>query len=537
MRKVITIFLLITLLLLSGCGKETAGKKKVQTSGKPASSSETAGDAGEAESEVSEEPESYDEPADDETSVEASLKGTVSVIDRNTGKNVSTASVLYDTQSGGYDKEAALLRKAISNSESKYSIKGTTYYISPDGDDFNEGTSPEKAWKTTDALVLNSYILKPGDAVLFKRGYVYRANSTVSLKTGVTYGAYGKGDKPVISGSVRDYADSSLWEPSTKNNIWKMEFQQKDAGIIVFNGGKSYGMKKSGLASMKQNGDFYHNVDEKTLYFYSDNGNPGKTYESMEIGTNQFLFTMNNRVNGVTVDNLSFRYTGAHAIDGFENNYDITVKNCEFAWIGGSMQNTIVRYGNAIQFWDSCWDIRIENNWIYQVYDAGITFQYKGTKAESGRYHDITFSDNLIEYCTYGIEIFTEPDTGLMKNITFDSNVIRFSGYGFGSQRPNSINDAHICAWNKYYGNNMQNFVIKNNIFDCSSSQIVDWASDTAAHTGLSVSGNTFYQKRFKSNPVMHFGLAGYKYATNQKQLEEAIAVFDPNPKLVKWIG
>lgn len=536
MRKTIAIMLVLICLTLSGCGEKSPQKGK-DSSGKPASSA--TGTADDTKSDIESEASSDDDTWSlrDDSSGEGFLKGTVSVIDPNADKNKSAPTVIYDTQTGGYDKEAALLRKAICDSVSEYSNTGVTYYISPKGDDFNDGTSPETAWETIDALVLNSYLIQPGDAVLFERGCIYRANSTVSLKTGVTYGAYGKGNKPVINGSARDYADGILWEPSKKKNIWKTEFAQKDAGLIVFNGGRSYGIKKSGLASMKQNGDFYHNTDEKILYLYSDNGNPGKIYESMEVGTNQFLFTMNNRVNGVTIDNLCFRYTGAHAIDGFENNYDITIKNCEFGWIGGSMQNTVVRYGNAIQFWDSCWDIRVENNWIYQAYDAGMTFQYKGEKEGSGKYHDISFSNNLIEYCTYGIEIFTEHDTGLLKNITFDSNVIRFSGHGFGSQRPNSINDSHICAWNKYYGSNMQNFVIKNNIFDCSSSQIIDWASDTAAHTGLTVSGNTFYQKAFNSNPVMHFGLAGYKYAANQLQLKEAVAVFDPNPKLVKWIG
>ena len=537
MRRTIAVIAIIMCLVLNGCNGKTPPKKDNSSSEKPSSSvtvdsSDSSENTDDTASDNSEEDSM---PEDGDTS--AYLRGTVSVIDSNYGKNGSAATAMYDTQSGGYDSKAAILRKAICSSVTKYSNTGTTYYISPNGDDFNDGTSPENAWETTDALVLNSYRIQAGDAVLFERDHVYRANSTVSLVTGVTYGAYGKGSKPIINGSVRDYADSVIWEPSTKKNIWKTEFAQKDAGLIVFNGGKSYGIKKSGLASMKQNGDFYHNTEEKVLYFYSDKGNPGKMYDSMEIGTNHFLFTMNNRVHDVTIDNLCFRYTGAHAIDGFENNYDITIKNCEFGWIGGSMQNTMVRYGNAIQFWDSCWNIRVENNWIYQAYDAGVTFQYKGTKAGSGKYHDISFSNNLIEYCTYGIEIFTEADTGLMENITFDSNVIRFSSYGFGSQRPNSINDSHICAWNKYYGDNMRSFVIKNNVFDCSSSQIIDWASGALPHKGLTVSGNTFYQKAFNSNPVMHFGTAGYTYAGSQKQLENAVATFDPTPKLVKWIG
>ena len=41
--------------------------------------------------------------------------------------------------------------------------------------------------------------IKAGDAVLLKRGDIFRGN-LVSAKSGVSYGAYGEGDKPCIYG-------------------------------------------------------------------------------------------------------------------------------------------------------------------------------------------------------------------------------------------------------------------------------------------------------------------------------------------------
>ena len=52
-------------------------------------------------------------------------------------------------------------------------------------------------------------LLQSGDAVLFRRGDLFRGN----LKTfsGVIYGAYGEGEKPIISASEENGAVESNW--------------------------------------------------------------------------------------------------------------------------------------------------------------------------------------------------------------------------------------------------------------------------------------------------------------------------------------
>lgn len=548
MRKAVALIILICILLV-GCGEDTKGNQSI--SSKEPSSQST--DNSKIESEDSDKNNDVEEVIDDKNESDENfedmfdeddfeddfgfgntLTGTVDVKrDESIEKPIS---VFKDTVLGGYSKEAAAMRESIRNTVSDYDVEGVTYYISPNGDDFEDGTSPETAWQTLDALLVNNYLIKAGDAVLFERGGVYRENSAINAKSGVVYGAYGKGEKPCIYGSAINYADGKLWESSNKKNIWKMEFPQTDAGIVVFNYGESYGVLKSGLAPMSKNGDFYHNTKDKMFYLYCDKGNPGLVYEDIEIGVNQPLFVLNGGVNDVLIDNICFKYTGNHGITGYQKNYDITITNCELGWIGGSHQNAVTRFGNAIQFWDSCWNINISNNWVYQVYDAGITYQFNGTGGDGGRYHDIVFSNNLVEYCTYSFEVFTNKDTGTMKNITFDSNVMRCAGYGVGSQRPNALNVSHICGWSLYYGNSLKNVSIINNVFDCSTTQAIDWGSASNRPKGFTISNNTFYQTA-NDNPVMNFGTAGHTYAKNQAEFEEAIATFDKEPKLVKWLG
>ena len=114
---------------------------------------------------------------------------------------------------------------------------------------------------------------------------------------------------------------------------------------------------------------------------------------------------------------------------------------------------------------------------------------------------------------------------------------MRFAGFGFGSQRPSRVDESHICGWNAYYGDRVENLRITNNVFDCSTSQIVNWGSGSDTHTGFVVKGNTFYQNSCGKNPVMNFSKIGKIYANNSTELNKAISVFDSSPKLVKWLG
>lgn len=73
-----------------------------------------------------------------------------------------------------------------------------TYYVSNSGNDAYPGMSPDSAWRTLSRI--NSSAVGDGDEVLFRRGDVFRG--TVTNVAFTTFGAYGDGEQPVISGSV-----------------------------------------------------------------------------------------------------------------------------------------------------------------------------------------------------------------------------------------------------------------------------------------------------------------------------------------------
>ncbi len=447
---------------------------------------------------------------------------------------------LLHPHKGGADEEAEALRQQILNSETPdYNITGTTYYVSPDGDDFNDGLTPETAWKTCDNITINSYLFEPGDAVLFERGGIYRRTSPIMVKSGMIYGAYGEGYKPLIYGSATNYAWGADWEPSRRQYVWKITTYTREAGIMVFNNGEEVGMPHYyGVNELQENGDFYHNVDEGTLYLYLDKGYPNVVYNSIEIGTRENIFTVPEETSDVLFDNLALRYAGLFTFDVKEFTENLHFSNLEIGWVGGCRySNSSVGLGNGIQWWQDTTNTSIVNSWIYQVYDAGISPQ--GIN-DPHTYKDVVFRGNLIEFCNYSIEVFDRRKESVWDGLVIEDNIMRFAGYGFllANERPDkSPAVGHYVGWTWNYDELPgKGITIKNNIFDCSAENLVYWPGKTYTK-GLTISGNSFYQKANKSGRAIHFGTAPAGLATNQAELEAAVKLFDPNPKVVKWVS
>ncbi len=93
-----------------------------------------------------------------------------------------------------------------------------TYYVSTTGNDQNNGLSLSGAWQTLGKV--SAADLEPGDKVLFKRGDVFTGSLTLSRSglpgNPIVIGAYGSGEKPVISGltGIRGWVSlgGNIWE-------------------------------------------------------------------------------------------------------------------------------------------------------------------------------------------------------------------------------------------------------------------------------------------------------------------------------------
>ena len=409
-------------------------------------------------------------------------------------------------------------RQEIRETTDELVITGTKYYVSNAGDDSNDGLSPETAWKTL--AKVSETELKEGDAVLFNRGDLFRG--AVKTYPGVTYGAYGVGEKPRLYGWDKDLADPALWTlVDAEHNIWKMSDKILDPGTLVFNHGEAHCRK---LIPSYLNGKFVCRDDESRdfvmanemtrdldlywyfedilttnpskgqdfpipemglnsygdLYLRCDKGNPGELFASVEALPRRSMFSVGRNAN-VHIDNLCLKYIGLHGIAAGGHVVGLHVTNCELGWIGGTIQHyfgtdpnypqggrgTVTRFGNGIEIYGGCEDYLVSNCYLYQSYDAGITHQVT-TGGRKVTMTGIRYTDNLIEKCVYGIEYFLDMNNGdtesYMKDVEMSGNLISTSGYGWGQQRHNTDTPALIKGWS--YVNAASDYRIKNNIFD-----------------------------------------------------------------------
>ena len=294
--------------------------------------------------------------------------------------------------------------------------KGTTWYVSSlNGNDQNSGTSPAAAWKTTANCASN---VQEGDTVLFECGSVFRRSGNDNfavMKNGVTYAAYGEGAKPLFYGSVNASGANNWKQVGGKENLYCFKTlvdPSYDIGTIVFNGGEAWGIKvqmtylgrkdsnpgrshqtlpltdvsnglQTGLSVAEydlysgndlQGPDlcFYHDSNGK-VYLYSEGGNPGTRFSSIELSLPGFAFAGNSGVSDVTILNLDFRNFAGHVVHTFDCK-NLTVKNCSFVFVGGTImsdyggwRNYDTRLGDAIENWDSCDGMVVENCFFDQV--------------------------------------------------------------------------------------------------------------------------------------------------------------------------
>ena len=290
---------------------------------------------------------------------------------------------------------------------------GTAYYISNDGNDSADGTSPESAWATIDRL--NQAELDYGDAVFFRRGDVWRAVQ-VNSQPGVTYSAYGEGEKPGLYGSEENGGGAEKWslwyEGEDGRKIWVYYRPMLDCGAIVLNGdvavaekvqpfwnGQTYQVLSDmwltdqteqaaeDQATLPEFDPAVHLTEDLTffsqasnglpdtlpiyllgwvdtgereqycltadgpLYLRCDQGNPGELYGDIEFLSPYAPF--DGVRDDVVIDNLCVLYTGRNILSVAPECEGVLVQNCELGWGGGCAASyaadTITGYGAGVQ--------------------------------------------------------------------------------------------------------------------------------------------------------------------------------------------
>ncbi len=322
----------------------------------------------------------------------------------------------------------------------EYFVSATT------GDDTHDGRSPQTAWQTLAAA--NTAKLQPGDTVRFRAGDTWRGDlKPQSGKDGspVTYTRYGDGVKPAILGSV---ALKACWTPAGEN-LWQTDAAMSeqlavDVGNLIFNGDTA-GWKHWSRDELKQQGDYFYDSAAKCVVLYSEK-QPDEVYTTMEAALHRHIINMSG-TSWCVFDGLAMRYGAAHGFGGSTTAHHI-IRNCDLSWIGGAHQFTRedghpVRYGNAVEFWSDARDHLVENNRIWEVYDAALTNQGDGVNVQK----NITYRGNEVWNCEYSFEYWNRGPESVTDNILVENNTFRDAGYGWGhAQRPDP-NGRHIMIY------------------------------------------------------------------------------------------
>ncbi len=430
-------------------------------------------------------------------------------------RNVTGAKIESDDPSVlEVTKKADEMLKKIEDYPDNIEVKGTTYYLSNEGDDTADGLTPQTAKKTYNAFRMD---LKPGDAVLFRRGDIFRGQ--IKLMPGVTYAAYGEGVKPRLYGSYDGKAYK--WVETEEEGVYEYTGITGDYSNIIFNNGEFIGRPVQSMNRIK--GRPLNVYLGKRLTVYCPDGNPGEIFHNIEIVDGYCLLVGGGQtLKDVKLQNLCLMYTGVHFLGTLGPVYGMEIEGCIMGYCGGRELHlgNKVSLGNAVEFWSVAVDINIHDNYFFQSYDAALTHQGPSSTvnpdSEQGRANNFTnihYENNLLEYNTYDFEAFTcrsienqkkSPEgTFTYNDVYIKNNITRYTGWGWGSlDRP----DKNVYATfkydaageqdenGKYTNTHVKPLYIENNIFDRSRNRVLGITTPEYNKKNMILKGNQFLQ-------------------------------------------
>lgn len=235
-----------------------------------------------------------------------------------------------------------------------------------------------------------------------------------------------------------------------------------DVGNIIFDHGRACGWKKWTEDDLQQLGDFYYSPYDECVYMRYD-GNPAAANKSIELALRTTIVNQGS-AHDVLYENLAVRYGAAHGFGGGDTKR-ITIRGCDIYYIGGGHQYTKngrpVRFGNGIEFWGNADEHLVENNRLWEIYDAALTNQGRGNGKEIRSIEtNIIYRNNVIWNAEYSFEYWNNDVT---ENIIFVNNTCVDAGTVWShGHRPNP-NGAHLMFYNNPA--KTKNFVIRDNIF------------------------------------------------------------------------
>lgn len=311
--------------------------------------------------------------------------------------------------------------------------KRTVIYVSSsEGDDTNNGLSPERPKKTLSLLSEFNTV-----AILLKSGDTFEMDDMFYVGTETVIGCYGEGPRPVLDftkpleGEFVKLRAENMWAM----DLSKSEFVSDKEAKENINFGQLYidgecNWKRLVVApeqcaeypfaevlSNSADGAWAADWVHGFLYLYSE-----EDPNTKEIRVATRRHGLNIRIaNNVYLSDLEIKGVGANGIQ-LQECTNVHISNCYIHEIGGSVQTGIGnRYGNAIQLIGTNNDVFFTHNYVDNIYDCGVSSQGLSV---TDRQCNIIITDNVFTKCYTGIEQFSDEKCIMgCTNFNIDSNI------------------------------------------------------------------------------------------------------------------
>lgn len=311
----------------------------------------------------------------------------------------------------------------------------TTYYVSSsEGNDDNPGLSRDTPKKSLDFFSGMSNV-----NVLLKCGDSFDVSNEMKIGSNCIYAAYGSGSRPKINfyrafdvKFVPSKGISNVWEADFSDFFYKENYTDEDKktgcnigqlrvdGIVNWKRFVWSSKEEYNPHVIEKRGDGAWAVDWKTatLYYYSETDPNDLRIEYAPPIRGLFC----NGVKNIVIKGLDITGVGGHCIN-LVNCENVAINCCYIHDIGGSVQSSSgMRYGNAIQVWNSGKNIDITNNYSARIFDTCYTNQ--GSDKESELEH-VHFVNNIGTHFYWGIEAWGEAYTEKPFNdVTYTGNIL-----------------------------------------------------------------------------------------------------------------
>jgi hypothetical protein len=279
----------------------------------------------------------------------------------------------------------------------------TTYYVSSSGgSDSNAGTSTAAPWQNMTKLYAQTF--QPGDSVLLKRGdtwfdsmYINKGSGSVAYGN-ITFGAYGVGADPIISGAAPKVSGNTFalglnttaeWT-NVNGNVWRTASTiiapqqcttakgwEPNVLTMVLNDGAAIGRRVSSQGSCTAQGYFYYDTATDYIYMYSTS-NPASYYTKIEAARDFWGICLTEGRSRFTFQDITIRCFSMSGvcIGDAETNWMLERLNVQ--WCGGGVYSSgSSPTGNGIVVFNAV-DSVIRDCFIDEIWETGISLQLMG---------------------------------------------------------------------------------------------------------------------------------------------------------------